>query len=262
MSLNAFQSADDLPVPSLPRPAGVPPGPVVATGVRPRHRRIDGQDSGGWGSHRLGTPDSPPAGSGNARTGKQAGHRGPAPVLPDRRHGPSAPDTSRDPPCRGSAAHVGPPPGRRSRARAGTPGRPTPRRGGAPRGPSSRRGPGRPDGGHQAQTAALATAAQPARPASGLSSPAAVWSEALLSFPLFTGEAAEDRCAYPRSSERLAKGHQIPVACWSNEVFIKRAGPAKGWYEQTFPDPDTFPAWNQLTRGFCAGLAHTGLRRG
>jgi hypothetical protein len=34
-----------------------------------------------------------------------------------------------------------------------------------------------------------------------------------------------------------------------NELFIKLAGQAKGWYEHAFPDPDTFPPWSQLTSG-------------
>ena len=49
--------------------------------------------------------------------------------------------------------------------------------------------------------------------------------------------------------ERLFKAHGIPVSHWPNELFIKLTGQAKGWYEQTFPDPDTFPTWSELTSG-------------
>ena len=79
--------------------------------------------------------------------------------------------------------------------------------------------------------------------------------------PLFTGKGTEDCCPNLRTLQRPWIGTSNPCY-WPNEPLIKLAGLAKGWYEQTFPDPDTFPAWNQLTRGFCAGLAHTGLRRG
>ena len=34
-----------------------------------------------------------------------------------------------------------------------------------------------------------------------------------------------------------------------NELFIKLEDLAKGWYVHTFPDPDTFPPWSQVTSG-------------
>ena len=87
---------------------------------------------------------------------------------------------------------------------------------------------------HQALMAALATAGQPSRTTTS----SYVVGRALSSFPLFTGEDAADCCAYLGSFERLANAHQIPVTYWFNELYIKLAGLAKGWYEQNFPDPD------------------------
>ena len=98
---------------------------------------------------------------------------------------------------------------------------------------------------HQAQLAALVAASHPARSAMG----SYVVGRALASTATFTGDGTTDCGTYLRALERLFKAHGIPVSHWPNELFIKLTEQAKGWYEQTFPDPDTFPTWSQLTSG-------------
>ena len=99
---------------------------------------------------------------------------------------------------------------------------------------------------HRAQLAALMAASHPAR-ATGSSY---VVGRALANATsVFTGDGTADCGTYLRTMERLFKAHGIPDSHWPNELFIKLTGQAKGWYEHAFPDPDTFPPWNQLTSG-------------
>ena len=70
--------------------------------------------------------------------------------------------------------------------------------------------------------------------------------------PKFVSAVHRRRCrGLLRLSQVLGTPRQstsnLPVTYWSNELFIKRAGLAKGWYEQTFTLPNTSPSWNQLT---------------
>ena len=95
---------------------------------------------------------------------------------------------------------------------------------------------------HQAQFAALLAATQPHKITMGSY---VVGSALTTKLPSFSGTG--DWCAYLRTFERLAKAHTIPDPYWSNELFIKLEGTARNWYEQTFPDPDTFPSWSRLT---------------
>ena len=71
------------------------------------------------------------------------------------------------------------------------------------------------------------------------------------SIPMFTGDACDtaDCGLYLLSLERHFKAHGIPDSHWANELFLKLGGPAKGWYEHTFPDPNIFPSWCLLTSG-------------
>jgi hypothetical protein len=66
---------------------------------------------------------------------------------------------------------------------------------------------------------------------------------------VFTGDGTTDCGTYLRALQRLFKAHGIPVSHWPNELFIKLTGQAKGWYKQTFPYPNTFSTWSQLTSG-------------
>jgi hypothetical protein len=105
---------------------------------------------------------------------------------------------------------------------------------------------------HQAQLAAIVAASHPARSAVGsyVVGPGRALASATA---VFTGDDTTDCGTYLRALdsglERLFKAHGIPVSHWPNELFIKLTGQAKGWYEQTFPDPDTFPTRSQLTSG-------------
>ena len=99
---------------------------------------------------------------------------------------------------------------------------------------------------HQAQLAALMAASHPARTTGN----SYVVGRALANATsVFTGDGTADCGTYLRTLERLFKAHGIPDSHWPNELFIKLAGQAKGWYEHAFPDPDTFPPWSQLTSG-------------
>ena len=99
---------------------------------------------------------------------------------------------------------------------------------------------------HQAQLAALTAASHPVRSTGNTY----VVGRALANATsVFTGDGTADCGTYLRTLERLFKAHGIPDSHWPNELFIKLAGQAKGWYEHAFPDPDTFPPWSQLTSG-------------
>ena len=99
---------------------------------------------------------------------------------------------------------------------------------------------------HQAQLAAFVAASNPARSAVG----SYVVGRALASaIPVFNGDGTADCGTYLRTSERLFKANGIPASHWPNELFIKLEDLAKGWYVHTFPDPDTFPPWSQVTSG-------------
>ena len=91
---------------------------------------------------------------------------------------------------------------------------------------------------HQAQFAALLAATHPNKIKMGSYM---VGSALTTKIPSFSGTG--DWCAYLRTFERLAKAQRIPDPYWSNELFIKLEGTACNWYEQTFPDPDTFPSY-------------------
>lgn len=71
------------------------------------------------------------------------------------------------------------------------------------------------------------------------------------SIPGFHGDDrdTEDCGLYLLSLERHFKAHGIPASHWANELFLKLGGRAKAWYENAFPDPDTFPPWSLLTSG-------------
>jgi hypothetical protein len=47
---------------------------------------------------------------------------------------------------------------------------------------------------------------------------------------MFTGNGTAGCGTYLPTLERLFKAHGIPDSHWPNELFIKLAGQAKGWY--------------------------------
>ena len=99
---------------------------------------------------------------------------------------------------------------------------------------------------HQAQRAAFVAASNLTWSAVG----SYVVGRALPSaIPVFTCYGTADCGTYLRTLERLFKANRIFASHWPNELFIKLEDLAKGWYVHTFPDPDTFPLWSQVTLG-------------
>ena len=74
--------------------------------------------------------------------------------------------------------------------------------------------------------------------------------------PVFIGDGTADCDIYLHTLERLkAMKSRLPLVqrLTGNELFIKLEDLANGWYVHTFPDPDTFPPWSQVTLGLPFG---------